>query len=57
VEVEFGRMIQRTTLPMVSGVVEEDETAERNWGIGTARDRRRTVQTGILKIYFLFNSM
>jgi hypothetical protein len=42
---------------MVSGVVEEDETAERNWGIGTARDRRRTVQTGILKIYFLFNSM
>lgn len=56
-EVEFGRMIQRTTLAIVRGVMEDDETADRNWGIGTATERRRTVQTGILKIYFLYNSM
>lgn len=57
VEVKFGRIIQRTTLPIVRGVVEDEETAERNWGIGTARERRRTVQTGILEVYFLYNSM
>ena len=54
---KFGRIIQRTTLPIVRGVVEDEETAERNWGIGTARERRRTVQTGILEVYFLYNSM
>lgn len=55
-EVEFGRMIHLATLPIVSGVVEDEETAERNWDIGTVRERRRTVQTGILEIYFLYNS-
>lgn len=30
VEVEVGRMIQRTTLPIVSGVTGEEERAERN---------------------------
>lgn len=52
-EVELGKMIQRTTLPIVSGVMEEEEMAETNWGIGTERDKRRTVQSGILEIYVL----
>lgn len=52
-DVEFGRIIQRTTFPIVSGLIEDEETAERNWGIGAARERRMTVQTGILEIYFL----
>jgi len=30
VDVEVGRMIQRTTLPIVNGVRGEAETAERN---------------------------
>lgn len=50
-------MIQRTTLPTVSGVVEEVERADRNWGTGTERDRRITLQTGILEIDFVYNSM
>lgn len=56
-EVEFGKIIHLTTFPIVRGVTEDEEMAERNWGIGTARDRRSTVQIGILKIFLLYYSI
>jgi hypothetical protein len=48
VDVLAGRMIQRITFEITRGLVGDEERVCRNWGIGVFRERRWSVQIGIL---------
>lgn len=48
VEIDDGRMTQRTTRAMVRGLRGEEESSERNLGMETERANRWRVQIGML---------
>ena len=48
-EIIVGVMIQRTTRPIVSGVIADFDRAPMNWERGTFKERRWTVQIGMVR--------